>query len=225
MSRGDRCIDASRDRPPAGREGCRGDCAAGGAAAAPTSAASRSTSAPPAKRARRLDQRRAPTLAGPASTRARDRARHGREERTDEEQGADGAEAAHPAVERAVRRVEEPGLVEVGGDPERAAAAGEAPALAAGGEHLPQRQRAPGASDTSVRWSYRAPAKQAVGSGTRTSAPPSATRATVVAHSRPRERKTRVGPWEETKARAPGPTVMSRSSRSPSTSPPPRVLV
>src|SRR6185295_14788709 len=83
----------------------------------------------------------------------------------------------------------------------------------------------PGARNTSVRCAYRAPPKQAVGSGKSISAPPSSTRATVVDAAPREDRNTRVGPWEETNARAPGPTDSSSSSRSPFTSPPPSVLV
>jgi hypothetical protein len=82
----------------------------------------------------------------------------------------------------------------------------------------------PSSRCTRVLCAYRAPAKQAVGSGTSTSAPPGFTRATVSEAAPRAERNTRVGPCEETNARAPGPTEISSSSRSPSTSPPPRVL-
>ena len=86
---------ASRDRPPAGREGCRGDCAADAAAAAPRARRAGAPAHPP--RSGLADSTSgAPATAGPASTRARTDARHGGEERTDEEQGADGPEAAHP---------------------------------------------------------------------------------------------------------------------------------
>ncbi len=106
------------------------------------SAATRSTSAP--SRSGLADSTHgAPGLAGAASTSARmPRGRLG-EERADEEQGADGAEAPHPLLERAVHRIQEPGLVEVRQDPERAAAPGEAPALTARGEHLPEGERGP----------------------------------------------------------------------------------
>ena len=93
------------------------------------------------ERARRLDERRA----GKRRTGVHPRA----DRRAPSRRRAGPARSKVPmapkrpirAVERTVRRVEEPGLVEERRDAEGAADLGEAPALAPGGEHLPERQR------------------------------------------------------------------------------------
>ena len=177
-----------------------------------------------AKRARGLDQGRASSRRTGVHPFA-DGLREAGEERADQEQGANGPEATHPLLEGTVLRVEEPSLVEERRDPERALAAGESPAVASGGEHLPQGERAAG-SEGDLR-PLRVPRAAEAGGGMGNSirAPPSSTQATVVDAAPRAERNTRVGPWEEMNARAPGPTESSRSSRSPSTRPPPSVLV
>src|SRR6185295_9829484 len=96
-----------------------------------------------AKRARGLEQCRASSggrLIHPIADTLRDAG----EQRTGEEQRPDRSEAAHPLLERTVLRVEEPPLVEEGKNTKAALAAGEPPALASGGQHLPEGERAAG---------------------------------------------------------------------------------
>src|SRR5690349_21746313 len=88
------------------------------------------------ERARGLEQRSA-SPRGASVHRLANGLRDVSKERTHEKQHPDGAEAPHPLVERTVLRIEEPSLVEVGKNTKAALAAGEPPALASRGQHLP----------------------------------------------------------------------------------------